>query len=254
MFDFPPRDKTPVTLNEDQKVLMSKSLKTCYSGLQTLLDFASKGILDAELCRNVLSTAEHELANISKLTGVEIDSAANIERRHAQIRAANMRVHELEAQLGAQVSAKHLQQGMERFNKMLNSWWDLEGFGHISEVKLSAYGHCEVTFSCSLFGAKFGMFSQTPVSDKERYALWLADLEKRGFVLVDSKRDRESIVDCDATRQALSQLFAARMPSARITSYTNWGETNDLFSMRDVKVFIRDLADIETLPQMPEEA
>lgn len=166
MFEIAPRDETPVTLSPDQQAVMAKSLKTCYSGLQTLLEFASKGILDAELCRNVLTTNEHELASVSKLIGVQIDSAANIERRHAQLRAANMRIHELEAQLGAQVSAAHIQQGMERFSKRLNSWWDLEGFGHISDIKLNAYGNCEVVFSCSLFGTGFGMFSQTPVSDK----------------------------------------------------------------------------------------
>jgi hypothetical protein len=252
MLEFAPRDTTPVVLNEDQQVVMAKALNRCCSGLQTLVEFANHGILDAELCRNVLSTTEHELANVSKIIGVEIDSAANIERRHAKLRAANMRIHELEAQLGSLVTARHLQQGMEQFNKKLHSWWDLEGFGLVSEVKLSAYGNCEVTFSCSLFGSNGGIFSKTPVSDKERHKLWLEDLGKRGFVLVKSRHHGEAIVDCEASRQVLSQLFAQRMPSARITSYTNWGDTNELFTMRDVKVVIRDLADIETLPQMPE--
>lgn len=68
---------------------------------------------------------------------------------------------------------------------------------------------------------------------------------------MDPKHDREAIADCEASRRALSRLFAERLPSARITSYTNWGNTNDLFTMRDVHVFIRELGEIETLPQMP---
>lgn len=253
MFDIDPRDETPVNLNADQQAVLRKALSTCCSGLQTLHEFATKGILDAELCRNVLTTTEHELSNVSKIVGVEIDSTAKIERRHEKIRSANMRIHELEAQLGAAVGPAHIQKGMERLKKRLDSWWDLEGFGFITDAKFNSYGNCEVTFSCSLFGSNFGMFSATPVSDKERYALWVADLRARGFVLMNSRHEKNVVVDSDANRTALGQLFGLRLPSAHIASYTNHGNSEGMFSMRDVQVIIRDLADIEALPQMPKE-
>lgn len=251
MFDTTPRDETPVTLDADQQALLKKSLESCLSGMQTLYEFAGKGILTVDLCRSVLSTGEFALRDVSKLTGVETETAAMIEKRYADIRAANFRIRELEAQVGSVAGPEHLMQGMTRIAKRLNSWWDLEGFGHISELRFTDYGHCDVTLSCMLSGHNFGSFSKTPVSDKARYKLWLEDLGRRGFVLGQTRHDREAVIDCAETREAVRTLIEQRMPSARITSYTNWGDSNELFTLRDIKVFIRDLGEIDALPQLP---
>jgi len=252
MFDTTPRDESPVVLDADQQALLKKSLESCLSGMQTLFQFASEGILTVDLCRSVLRSSEYALSDVSKLTGVESETAEMVKQRHLEIRTANLRIRELQAQIGSIVGPEHLAQGMTRLARRLNSWWDLEGLGHIPEIRFTDYGDCEVTLSCMLSGHNYGFFSKTPVSDKERFKLWLEDLRNRGFVLGETRHDREAVIDCTETREAVRKLIEQRFPTARITSYTNWGDSNELFKLRDIKLFIRDLGEIDALPQMPE--
>lgn len=252
MFDSIPQDESVVVLSADDQAYLQSELKKVLSGLSYFAQMAAKGELTRAFGKNILAIAEFTLAEISKKTGIETNSAAEQEQRYAAIRTANNRVHELEAQLGKSASTEQVQLGLRDIAKKLNSWWDLEGFGHISELSFSEYGACEVEFSCSLFGTRPLVNSPTPISDKEQEVLWKADLKERGFVLACD--DRESVVDCDASRAVLASLFGQRLPSSRIMSYTNHSGRDGTLKMRSVKVYIRELDEIRELPQMPEVA
>lgn len=252
-FPVTPHDPSIVTLNADQKAVALKKVRDTISALGHLGNLIETESLEVGHGLNVLHVAEYSLADISKLTKIETDSAAERERRHAQLRAANMRVHELERQMGEAAGVAHVQMGIRDLGKKLNSWWDLEGFGHISSIRFTDYGNCEVVFSCMLFGRYHIIDSPTPLSDKERKALWLKSLEERGFLLCDDPDEKDHIQDCDATREALCQLFASRLPSAKVIEFTNHRSRLRGFHLRDVKVFIYNLEDIVQLPQAPQE-
>lgn len=249
LFDQVPPDESTVVLDADNQAVVQTEIKKVLHGLSYFAQMAAKGELTRDFGKSILSIAEHTIALMTKITGIETNSAAEQERRYAAIRTANMRIHELEIQMGQAAGTEHVQQGLKDFGNRLNSWWDLEGFGHITEIRFTQYGSCEVEFSCSLFGTTRLIDSPTPISDKEREALWKASLKERGFVL--STEDRDSLVDCDATRAVLAELFAARLPSSRISEFNNHGNRAGLMKLRSVKVFIHDLADIRTLPQLP---
>ncbi|HHN0810372.1 TPA: hypothetical protein ACRMGB_006741, partial [Pseudomonas aeruginosa] len=53
--------------------------------------------------------------------------------------------------------------------------------------------------------------------------------------------------DCPQSRQALARLFATRLPSARIAQFLSY-ETSAGSAMRAVKVYIRDISEITSLP------
>lgn len=243
-----PAEAPFLVLNEDQVAVAQRHIKDAHFALATITQcLEGKMPLTEELVKNCLSVSEYQLRDLCKTLGVETHGAAEIDERHAKLRAANMRIRELEGQLGDSNAPELTQMGVKRLSEHLNKWWDLEGFGHIAELKFGPYG-VDVKFSCNLFGDFHLIGSKTPVSDRERKALWYASLAERGFVLCVEEGEREPAVDdCDQSRRTLADLFTSRMPSAFVTSFHGHGRRGQ-YVLRDVEVFIRNYADILALP------
>lgn len=233
-------------LNADQQAVAQRELREMVFGLSHLLkQLTENGTMHVGTTRAVFSLAESRLVDIAKLVGIEIHTQVEQEDRYARIRAANLRIHELERQLGAAVTPAVIQMGIQSVCERLNKWWDQRGFGYIGDLRLTQYGHIEANFSCMLTGAWALTGSKTPISDKEAKALWIASLAERGFALTDDDGD-PGILDCDKSRQAMQRLFAD-IPSASIVSTTNHVNRHGSWVMRDAKVYIRKLEDIEAL-------
>jgi hypothetical protein len=240
-----------ITLTPDTHAVALRKVGQIQEALGTLAAVIGQGkqVLDAALPTNILKVAEFELADLGKTLGIETDSAKERDERYSMLRAANMRVRELEAQLGNAQGADVTQASLKNLDARLNSWWDLEGFGHISNIAFQRYG-CTVNFSCSLFGDFRGSDSTTPVSDKERRALWHASLAERGFTLVQEDEREWALQDCEATRKALVDLIALRLPSARVLKLENVNRSNASgFILLGVEVYIGQLADVLALPE-----
>ncbi len=241
-------------LNPDQIAVAQRHLRDILMGAGTLAELLKKGEeLPLGLAKNVLSVSEHKIADLGKLFGVDTVSEQKIEERHAEMRRLNMRVRELEGQIGASYSPGMTQMGLGVLSRHLSHWWEMEGFGHIAEEHYDRYG-ATIKFSCSLFGGFPLIGSDTPVSDAEHRKLWLQSLRDRGFDLCDDDGDR-GLVDNENNRRVLLDLFAARIPSAIVVSFGCHSSSSDRrrFTMRDVEVRIRQLADIAQLPEPPAE-
>lgn len=238
-----------IALNPDQQAVAHRVVRDLQFAVGTIdQQLQTSGTVQEELARNVLRVSEHALADLAALLGVPSQTRVEIEERNARLKAANMRVHELEAQLGATQSPAQVRLGIKVLDERLNDWWDLEGFGHISKRHFGAYG-CEVTFCCHLFGNFSLTNSATPVSDKSRRAQWLDSLQERGFEL-GGDEDREPVlVDNDRNRALICGLVTSRMPSARVQAFENTNIRNtDKFALREVRVWVPDFDDILGLP------
>lgn len=240
-----------ITFTPDSRAVTLQKIQQIQQALGTLVAVIGhdKRPLAAALATSILKVAEFELADLGKTLGVETDSAKEREERFTMLRTANLRVRELETQLGNAQGADVTQACLKVLDARLNDWWDLEGFGHISNIAFQRYG-CTVDFSCSLFGDFRGSDSVTPVSDKERRALWHASLAERGFSVVQEDRREWALEDCDATRKVLMALIAQRLPSARVLRLENSNRSNaGGFILQGVEVYIEQLADILALPE-----
>ncbi|HDR9105465.1 hypothetical protein [Paraburkholderia sp. A3RO-2L] len=234
-------------LTADTQAVALRKATDMYHAIGAVISTVS-GEFDRELAVNALKAAEFNLMGVCQTLGIELDGIVERESRYAQLREANMRIRELEAQLGNSVSPDLTQSSLKVMSQRLNDWWDLEGFGHIQDIAFGKYG-CSVTFSCSLFGDFAMTMSKTPVSDKERKQLWLQSLRERGFDLVEEDRDME-LEDTDASRKTLCKLLKERLPSADVLQFENHAHRkSNSFMIRSVRVFIRDIKDIMTLPQ-----
>lgn len=241
------QDNPDISLNADQLAVTAKTIQDVQFAMATIADSLKRtGAVDAQLATSVLRVSEHYLADLGKLLGIPTQTAQEIEERSARLREANLRIRALEKQLGDVQAPALTQLSLNKMADQLNAWWDLEGFGHVSNIHFGAYG-CEVDFCCHLFGNFRVIDSDTPVSDKERKRLWHENLAERGFVLTNEGRE-VAVCDCDQSRKVLMELFAVRLPSASVRSFDNHYKKGSGATLEGVKVFVRDIAEFLALP------
>jgi hypothetical protein len=236
-------------LTQDKNAVALRKIRQIGDSVGTIFSIIKDGTsIDTELATNCVKAAEFELADLCKTLGIKTDSSKEREQRHVDLRAANMRIRELEAQLGNAQAPEMTQAAVKNMSDQLNKWWDLAGFGHISDgIAFGPYG-ATVNFSCMLFGDFRLTGSDTPVTDKSRKEQWHDSLRERGFLLTEEDRD-VSILDCDHNRKVLMDLFKARLPSASVLSFENTHKRKSAeFILRGVKVFISRIDEILTLP------
>jgi hypothetical protein len=235
---------TPLT--QDTVAVTLKTIKDTSLALVALQQLITKDELDADYAKTLLGLVELNMADVSKRIGVPTETQAEIEERFALISAANLRVDELERQLGEAAQIDSVIFGIKLFEEKFRHWWKTQGFGHTSKFSIDSYG-AKVTLNASLSGNHSGMFSDTPVSDKEHKKTWLNSLVSKGYVL-SGKIEREvELVDCDENRELVTKLIKEQFPSACICSISNFGRQNGVFIIHDIEIMIRDLHDIDSL-------
>jgi hypothetical protein len=236
-----------IVLSEDSTAVAIKAITSAHSAIGVMYEHVhEKRPLDAEYAHNLLVMCEHYISDIGKQFQVETDSSFERGQRYAQLRAANERIQQLEVQLGSSVDASTIQGSIKHMSNLISAWWRKFGFGHVRDVHFGAYG-CSAEFSCSLFGDFLLIDSPTPISDKEAKNQWFSYLVQSGFVLTKGRRDPD-LLDCEVNRSILGKLFSKHMPTAQIQSFENQRTSNGEIVLRNVKLFIRDLKEIASLP------
>ncbi len=240
-------------LSPDEQAVALRELREEVSAMAYLADLVKKGEpLDLELAYNILSLKESRLSQLAKLLGIELDSAAARDARYADIRAANLKVRELEKLLGQGASAAQTQAHLSVLGDKLNYWWDVHGFGHVSKMNFTRYGALELELSCMLFGTRVLTHSTAPVTEKQTYEQWVQSLTERGFELATVEGERDpSVIDCDSNRALLRALVAEHLPSAQVVSTSNHYDRSGVCTLRDLHVYVHKLSDVDALPMPP---
>lgn len=243
-------ERVPMPLTSDCVATIKRLTKEAQQGLASLpwfLDQYAEGKaegLTREHARNVMGVVESHLRDLGKLLGVDTEAAQRIEERHADIRRANLEVRRLEALLAKQMPPEAIQPALYQLSKQLYRWWQLEGFGLVSDITFGEHS-MNAKFSCQFYGSKPSIEGGEGLSRPERRAAWLADLQRRGFVLIDD--DGKGISDCHQSREALRTLFALRLPGAKIHQFVS-REGRHGSKLVDVHVYLYNLEHIVALP------
>lgn len=256
MRDVPEYDTTRVALDADGKAVVkriSREIREALANIDFFLDSedGEDGLTPA-IASSILSVAESGFANLGKKLGVATKSEAALEKRHADLRHANIRIRELEAQLGSAQSPRLVQLGLQSLEEHLNTWWRQKGFGLVSKVAFGPHV-CKAEFSCKLLG-DFLSKSETPVSDKEHKKNWIESWREQGLVIVDDS-DLE-VIDCDASRAVVRDLITSNLPSGDVSSFLNYRTAHrrngEISVLHGIEVVIRRIEDIQALPVIPE--
>lgn len=241
-----------IGLDPDAREYAKAKARSGSIAFSTISQYLEQGRLTEERARTCLDLVFHHVHDISKTLGIQLESPDEIETRFSAIRTANQRVNDLEAQLGRQQGPEDVLMGLQHLDGKLRHWWRVHGFGHVSALNFTKYG-VEVSLSCHLFGLFSLVESRTPVSDVTSKQAWHKQLEGRGFVLGTSKKERDPhLVDCAQTRETMTKLVKEFLPSGQILSFENHHRETE-FEMTGLKLFIKEMSDVATLPEQPNE-
>ncbi len=241
-------------LSPDSRAVALRELSKAAMAVQTLYQMIEKASPEnpatVEFASTVLRALEFCVDDLSKTFQIPTQTQAEIEARYASLRAANGRIHALEAEMAAK-SGYGVAFGLKHLESQLNAWWRQEGFGHVQETAFHSHG-VRATLSGHLFGLERLLEDESPVTARAKQAQWLQGLRGQGFVLAQepgSSRD-PFLVDCDATRQALRKLLARTLPSAEIVEVTSTRvyRVQEVLRLSEVIVLVRDLDELAALP------
>lgn len=238
-------EKEPLPFTPEQQAAIRQSAGRLQTHLQMIPFFFDKDGLSTEMARNVLHMSESELAALGKLLGVATESAATIEQRYGDIRRANLRIRELEGLLGQAQPVEALLPALAGLDRQVRDWWRLEGFGFVSGVEFGGYG-VKLLLSCHFHGTRAPQGAPKDGTRQERFAWWLADLQARGFELMEDEGER-GLRDCPETRHALRELFGRRFPFAKVSQFVSH-ERSRGSQLESVELYVYDLAQIRALP------
>jgi len=252
---FKQREEEPVVVNADERAVALKEIEAIMMGLKALHEGLQTKI-EIGYAKDILGLMEHGVKKIGGAIHVETQTAADIEERHRDIRKANLRVRELEEQMGLMGDIEVLPRKMEVLSRKLNHWWDVEGFGHILELRFTGYGACEIELNGSLCFPR-GFMSDTPISDIKNKADWIESLKKRGFKLNKPGERRDTrVLDNDHNRNILFGLIKKDFPSANIYEWKSRGGQSDAMAstLDSIRLMINDIKEIDALPMKPKPA
>lgn len=232
---------TPVILSPDSREVLLRQIANTSLLVKMLHEAVSQGNLEEGFTATGLGHLEQLLCDLSKHTGVASQAADEIAQRHAALRSANERVRELEAQIGTASSQMDLRLAIQRYSKILHDWWQVFGFGYVSDLTFTDAGTLQATLSGRL-SPPGCIASMTPASDKEEADRWIQCLKDRGFDLY-CEHQEYSVLDTPANRQVLDSLLSA-IPSVVVTNVTSYRGKNAQFTLRSIEIVIRKPADL----------
>lgn len=236
-----------IQLNADDKAVLLKALKDIHFANGQLREWVSKGSLTEEMSKTLPSLIESYFSEAAKVLNYESHLIAEKEKRHLEIRKANLTIHELKEKLGSNKPVDGLAEQLKYLSNIVRDWWNEEGFRHVSEVKFHPYGGMEMEFCFMLESSS--SFSKTPETDKRNKKEHIQHLRDMGFAFADFESDRYEklkLIDNQSNRSLLIKMLKHRFPSLEVNSFNNKNcrSRDDVFTIWHVDATIYDLADI----------
>lgn len=233
-------DKTIVAANlETQEKAVSK-----YHEIKNLLGMVitryQEGKLEEGFKETCLQCSEHYLKELCDIFGYSGEIKEKQEQRHKEIKQLNTDNRELRRQLGEKVSNEDLREKMKNVSKAIRKWWNIEGFGHMSEDCFVTSGYFKAKLS-GMICSDYYSDSETRGTDQNK----VDKLRAMGYEI--STDDGRQVADTEANRQLLHDQIKAKFPSADIVSfYSYWARGKEKAEIRDVEFYIYDLNDVIT--------
>ncbi len=165
------------------------------------------------------------------------------EERYAEIRELNEENRKLRKQLGQKVTNEDLRERIKNITEQFKKWWNIYGFGHISNnySGFTGYGAFQITLSGMTTDAYYAKNGEVPDGYNKQTAL-----KEMGFEL-DGEDSHARVISNDKNIGLLKTLLMEKFPSVEVDEIKTLGYgINNIIDY--VKVRITNLDDFtETL-------
>lgn len=242
-----------IKLNEDQKTVIEREIKSAYSSMATLLEWVKDGSLREDMKETLLKLIDGYMKTVKEtigFTGEESEREKEMTESIGQY--YQKQISDLQQALKSQHSLSGISANIEIAFKKLDRWWDIEGFNYMRDKQITAGGviKLELGFMLDSFASNY---SATPITDKKELKTKVQYLVDKGFQFTPKKRGYGlDIIDNDNNRKLLAKMIKDAFPSSRVWKYDNHlrrtnKENDDYFILRGVEITISELSDIENL-------
>lgn len=226
-------DPTLVSYSDEKKSEILKELKSLSFAASHLHEQLSKGELNEGFKGNLLFLLEANLTSVFK--GMDYDSFITKERdeRYVEIRQLNNENRSLREQLGDKVTNEDVRERLKNFEQTLRKWWNIEGFGHMSEISFGSFG-VELLLS--------GRITRPYYADGEM----TKEVKRQKLIDYGFQFEDETVFDNDKNKELLDKLIKEFFPSGNILEIRSYRGVNGNVNgeIRDIKVYIHNYDDI----------
>lgn len=246
-------ENTKIVLNEDQKAVVEREIKSAYSAMATLLEWVKTDSLREDMKETLPKLVDGYMKTVKEtigFTGEESEREKEMTESIGQY--YQKQIKELQQALENQSSISSISANVEIAFKKIDKWWDIEGFDFIRDKQITAGGAVKLELSF-MMDSLTSRYSKTPVSDKEELKTKVQYMMDKGYQFTPKKRGYGlDLIDNDTNRKLLEKMIKDAFPSARIWSFSNHlrhtnNEKDDYFILRGVEVTIIELSDIDNL-------
>jgi hypothetical protein len=233
--NFKGRDNTTLIIDSDGKLL--KLVTDIYNKIKLNLGFCYEQLGNGTLTEGMkevhLSLTESYVLDFLKAFGYDGILKKEKEERFAEIRELNTQNRELRKQLGEKLSNEDAREKIKNMAESFKSWWNINGFGHTSEIYFNDYGYLKVKLSGMISDAYRDKDNTKTEEDKVQY------LKELGFEINEDK----GVLANDKNIELLNVLIKNKYPSATIVNaefYFGRGKSQ----IKNIDVFITNLDEI----------
>lgn len=232
-----------VVLDEDQKNGCVKKINEIGFAIATVKERIGNETLDVNMRECVLGMVEFHIAELGTIVGYDSLAKEKIEERSKEIRECNLRIRELEEQLGSGKAIDGLSEQLTHLAKVIDDWWRGTGIGHIYDgVRFTNYGSVEVELKISVGSRTFEERKER--SKKEIIARLLGE----GWDLLQVKGDDPRIRDTKWNKERVISILKNRFPSVEVLSM-EIGRVygSEELCLKGLKVLIYEVGDVVNL-------
>ena len=232
-------DRTPVFADAGEK---KKALGLIAKITDSMQFFAAR-IQDCNADRTDVHThmglSESYFAELSALAGYDGMLKEEMERRHETERSLRMEIRRLEREVGKQQGPDALSGGLSWYEKVFGAWYESKHF-HFASMSFSVNG-IHADFSDDLDYDMGHIYL-----DQELMSVIPDDMSILSEWDVDKFHYHAGLMDTDANRKRIMDLYSGSFPDARVISFRSRENDNHNFGMRhEVYVPYRDIAELE---------
>jgi len=234
-----------VILNEDEKVIALRRLSEIYNTTGEIYNQIKNNELTEEMKNLLLGLIESYTSEASKVLKYDSQASAKIEERHADIRRANQKIHELEKKLAENTQVDGLKELLYAMHSALYKWWGKQGFNLVTDDEFGGYGY-KGRFCLDTHHISF--VSTRPVTEKKEHKSRLEQMIEEGYEFTEEDRKDYVLLDTPKNRELITKLVKDKFPSIEISRWENWRlHKKEGFKLRSFEAYIRNFEELKTL-------
>lgn len=179
-----------------------------------------------------LGLLEKSLVELSRVTGYDGMTLQENERRHAELRAANNEIYELRRQVGAQVTAAAISNGLAHYERVFATWWAARGF-RFADTSFTSVG-VRATLGHELVNTT----PRSSFADKKLLEIATSRTEMIDEPEFDVIHDQfhSELLDTDRNRAAIVAEYERTLTGARVTGFSSTLDGTSFYLRHDVIV------------------